>query len=194
MREILKSTLVLFLICSLITFGLAFTNAATKEKIDEMIKIEQENARKKVLEEAQSFEEIILKDEITDPDTGIVKEAYKGIKHQEVVGNVYLLQNKGYGGSITITVGVDVEGRITGIDIGDNSETPGLGSKAAEEPFISQFRGIIPKEPLSIVKGGKIKDEQIDAISSATITSKAVMEAVQAALDTDSKLKKMGGT
>jgi len=104
-----------------------------------------------------------------------------------------LVESKGYGGSITITVGIDTEGKITGVEIGDNNETPGLGTKAKDEPFISQFVGIIPEEPLTVVKRNKTKSEEIDAISSATITSRAVTKAVQAAVDINAELMKRGG-
>lgn len=195
LRDIVKPTVVLFLICTIVTFALAYTNAITADKIDEMIRLELNNARRKVLNVADSFEEIEELEEIIseNADLGIVKEAYKGVKGQETVGNVFLVESKGYGGSITITVGIDNEGKITGVEIGDNNETPGLGAKAKDEPFISQFVGIIPEESLTVVKSNKSKSEEIDAISSATITSKAVTKAVQAAVDINAELMKRGG-
>lgn len=195
LRDIVKPTVVLFLICTVITFALAFTNAMTAGKIDEMIRLEQDNARRKVLSLADSFEEIEGLEEIVsrNAELDIVKKAYKGVKGQETIGNVFLVESKGYGGSITITVGIDTEGKITGVEIGDNNETPGLGTKAKDDPFISQFVGIIPEEPLTVVKRNKTKSEEIDAISSATITSRAVTKAVQAAVDINAELMKRGG-
>jgi len=67
---------------------------------------------------------------------------------------------------------------------------PGLGAKAKDKPFISQFEGIAPKEPLTVVKNAKTKVEEINAISGATITSRAVTKAVQAALDVNAELDK----
>lgn len=195
MHDVVKPTIVLFVICTIITLALAFTNLMTKDRIDEMIKTKQEDDRRRVLSLAESFEEVAELEEIVsgNEDLNIVKEAYRGIKGEETVGNVFLVESKGYGGPITITVGIDVEGKITGVEIGDNSETPGLGAKAKDEPFISQFVGIIPQEPLKVVKNNKTKSEEINAISSATITSKAVTKAVQAAVDTNAELMKRGG-
>lgn len=194
LRDIVKPTIVLFLICASVTLALAYTNLMTKDKIDEVAKLEEQNARKEVLSSAESFEEVQDLDKVINgnADLGLVKKAFVAKKGEEVVGSVFLVESKGYGGPMTITVGIDSEGKITGVKIGNNNETPGLGSKAKDKPFISQFAGIIPKDSLSVVKGGKTKDEQIDSISGATITSKAVTKAVQSALDVSNELKKRG--
>lgn len=195
LRDIVKPTVVLLLICSVVTLALAFTNFLTKDKIAEAARLEEESARKEVLSLAESFEEIQGLQSVVNENEELapVKSAFIGLKGEDAVGRVFLTETKGYGGTIKITVGVDSEGLITGVKIGDNSETPGLGSKAKDEPFISQFQGIAPKEALSVVKNAKTKDEEIDAISGATITSKAVTKAVQAAIDVNTELNKAEG-
>ena len=153
MHDVVKPTIVLFVICTIITLALAFTNLMTKDRIDEMIKTKQEDDRRRVLSLAESFEEVAELEEIVsgNEDLNIVKEAYRGIKGEETVGNVFLVESKGYGGPITITVGIDVEGKITGVEIGTTARLPAWGLKQ-DEPFISQFVGIIPQEPLKVVK------------------------------------------
>lgn len=195
LRDIVKPTLILFIICAVVTLSLSFTNAVTKDKIAQRVRLDEENARKEVLALAESFEELENLDSIlrSSPDMGLVKKAFKGLKGGETVGNVFLVESKGYGGTMVITVGIDSEGKVTGVKIGSNNETPGLGSKAKDKPFISQFTGIMPKEPLTVVKSGKTKDEEINAISGATITSNAVVKAVQASIDVNNELKKKGG-
>lgn len=196
MRDLLKPTLSLTIICLVVTAALGFTYASTSGTIAGRARLDAENARKEVLKEAEKFEKIEDISAITGgkPELEPVKEAYKALKGDAVAGYVFAASSKGYGGEIKITVGVDVTGKITGVKIGDNTETPGLGSKAAEDPFKSQLAGITPAEPLKVVKNGKAKPEEIQAISGATITSKAVTKAVQAAVDMAAVLNKEGGS
>ncbi len=78
-------------------------------------------------------------------------------------------------------VGIYDDGTLSGIDIISHTETPGLGNKADESPFKEQF---IQKEAvlLTLTKGDK-SGQNIDAISGATITSSAVVNAVNEAID-----------
>lgn len=196
MGDMLKPTISLFVICAVVTAALAFTFVGTKDVIAGRAALDQENARREVLVEAEKFEAVEDLDSITagNPELGIVKEVYRALKEDSTVGYVVSLDSKGYGGDIRITVGINQEGTITGVKIGDNKETPGLGSKAAEEPFISQFVNVTPKEELKVVKNAKTKPEEIDAISGATITSRAVVKAVQAAVDVASDLRAKEGS
>jgi electron transport complex protein RnfG len=191
-RDIFKPAVVLFLICLVVTAALAFTYVSTKEVIAQRIAIDEENARKEVLPEADSFE-IIEDFEKEMSEAGMVKEAFKGLKAETLVGYVFAVDSKGYGGDMRVIVGITPDGEITGVKIGENNETPGLGSKAAEEPFISQFSNIEPEGPLKVVKKSKTTAEDIDAISGATTTTKAVVNAVQAALDMAAEISKEGG-
>ena len=89
---------------------------------------------------------------------------------------------EGYGGNIQFTIGIDMNGTITGLEILDISETAGLGMKAKESTFREQFIGI-NAESVGYVKNGAEKtSSDIDAISSATITTKAVTKGVNGAL------------
>ena len=86
---------------------------------------------------------------------------------------------KGFGGTVGLTVGVS-DGAITGVRIGSHSETPGLGAKAADEAFYGQFAG--KSGELTVTKTGAVTDQEINAITAATITSKAVTGAVNEVL------------
>ena len=94
---------------------------------------------------------------------------------------------RGYGGEIEVTLGTDIYGNITGISVGGKnfSETAGLGARSKDEAFTSQFAG--KTAPLSVAKGNDERNAHtIDAITSATITSKSVTGAandIMAALD-----------
>ena len=87
---------------------------------------------------------------------------------------------KCYGGDITLAVGILFDGTVQGISVISQGETAGLGAVCAEEKFTGQFSGI--KGVVEYVKTGKTEPNQIDAISGATITTKAVTEAVNAAV------------
>lgn len=80
-------------------------------------------------------------------------------------------------------VGITADGNISGVKIGNHSETPGLGSKASEPTFKDQFKGKGTDKSLTVVKGNASNDNDIAAISGATITSKAVTSGVNAAID-----------
>ena len=89
--------------------------------------------------------------------------------------------NDSYGGKVAISVGIKEDGSITAIGFREISDTPGLGLKAKEDAFRTQYDGKNAAE-LTVVKGGNAGDAEINAISGATITSKAVTNAVNAAL------------
>lgn len=99
-----------------------------------------------------------------------------------VIGHMFNVYSKdGYGGEIALSVGVTNEGEITGIGFLTLEETAGLGMKAKEPDFKDQFAGKTADQ-LVLTKSGASADNEIDAISGATITSTAVTNAVNGAL------------
>lgn len=108
---------------------------------------------------------------------------YKGLSNSEVVGYTLKSISKGYGGDIEVMVGVSKEGKVVGINIGNNSETPGLGSKVSQPEFKNQFNRKNTDKELVLVKGKANSDNEIVAISGATISSNAVTNGVNAAIN-----------
>lgn len=180
--SIVKPTLVLFIVCLVISGSLAYVNGVTKDTIQQNTLVQQEEFRKQVLTEADKFEACSQKGL---PEAA--KSVYAGMKGDQVAGYVVDVAVKGYGGIISMTVGVNAEGKITGVIIGSNNETPGLGSRTTEPGFISQFTGISLKDVLNnalkVVKQNKKEANEIQAVTGATISSRAVTKGVQAALD-----------
>jgi len=176
--SIIKPTLVLFLVCAVITGALAYVNSITENIIQRRMEEQQEQFRKEVMDGADRFTEI-KPEGLSERITGV----YEAYRNDAIIGYVMDVTTKGYGGAMKLTVGINTEGRVTGVIIGDNNETPGLGSRAKEPGFIDQFKGVTAAETLSVVKQNKNSDNEIQAISGATITSRAVTEGVQAALD-----------
>ena len=88
---------------------------------------------------------------------------------------------EGYGGDISLSMGVAADGTITGLEVLSASETAGLGANCTTDAFKSQFAGI-NSERVEYTKMGKSADNEIDALSGATITTKAITKAVNSLL------------
>ena len=171
MRKIVILGLKLFAIAAVAGLALGLTNMVTMPAI--LVQQEQaaNAARIAVLPNAKRFTAVTTLEGL--------KDAYAGYDQQgKLVGKTGTIVTKGYGGEIEITVGVDLTGAITGTSVGGSSfsETAGLGARAKEPWFGKQYIG--KTSPISLAKDGG----DIDAITSATITSRAVTKAVNEAV------------
>ncbi len=176
LKEILIPTVSLFLICTIVTLLLAVTNSVTKPKIAQL-QIETANKTKgAVLSVAESFS-----DEKTVDLNGVTYSYFEGYdKDSKIAGYVFTTSAKGYGGDIVTMVGVKADGTISGMDFLSISETAGLGMNADSDDFKSQFVG--KSDRIGLSKNNPA-DNEIQALTGATITSKAVTDAVNIALD-----------
>lgn len=181
-KEILIPTLVLFLIALISTLLLGLVNNVTKDRIAAEQAASEAEARESVFTQAANFDEKTI-----DGQTYYVAKDKSG----NVLGYVFNTSNKGYGGQVTATVGVDINGKVTGVVPGDlSNETPGLGQTATKPSFLKQFVG--KSGTLSVVKNGP-KDNEIQALTSATITSTAVTNDVNNATELYAKVVQAGG-
>lgn len=158
----------LLAIAAVAGLALGLTNAVTKGPIAEQQVAEATAARQAVLPEADTF--TIYADE-----NATVDEAYVGYDAAgATVGMTAKITANGYGGEIEVTVGLALDGTITGVNVGgaNFSETAGLGARTKEPAFREQFAG--QSWPVALTKDGG----QIDAVTSATISSTAVTNAV----------------
>ena len=170
---ILRLTATLLAICAVVALALAGVNAITAKKIAENKEKKTKEALQQVLPGAAVFEEISFTDA-----SGLVTKVYQ----DPAVGYAVEVAPNGFGGAITMMVGVSSEGKVLGISIISHAETPGLGAVAAAGTdkgvaFREQFKGLI--SGITIGDG----ENQIAAISGATISSKAVTDGVNAALE-----------
>lgn len=169
-KEILIPTVALLVICLVATALLAGTNTITKEKIA-LNAVETEKAsRMLVLPQGKEY--------------GEVKALENGItycvgtdENGEEIGYVFTAGAKGYGGTVSVMVGLDMNGTITGVEILSHSETPGLGANSVKPEFKNRFIG---KTGQLTVDKNSNDGQNIQAITAATITSKAVTGAVNA--------------
>jgi electron transport complex protein RnfG len=160
----------LLITCLVAGFALSEVYAVTKPKIEQQKVDATNSALRQVLAEAASFKEI-EKDSLwygldsTGTKTGIVVRSGA----------------RGYGGPVPVLVALDLTGHIIGIKVEDLKETPGLGLKAREDWFARQFLGLDSTVALK-KEGGTI-----DAISGATITSRAAARGIAQAIRKYSK-------
>ncbi len=170
-REIILPTVALLVIGVICSGILAFVNNVTSPIISKINYESEVKSRKVVLPDAKTFGDAVEKDGVSY----VEGKSSDG----ETVGYVFTTSAKGYGGTISIMTGLDADGKITGLQILSIDETPGLGMNAKKDSWLSQFTG--KSGTLSVVKGDSSSDDQIQAITSATITSNAVTEAVNQA-------------
>lgn len=191
MNKLVKDALILTAITLIAGVCLGGVYEITKGPIAQAQVAATQAAYKEVFQDAASFADMDGFD--AKKATAVVAEA--GYKDDEInncvvaqdekgetLGYVITLtSHAGYGGDIVLSMGVTKDGILNGYSITDISETAGLGMKAKEDAFMSQFKGI-QAQILEVTKGGKSADNEIEAISGATITSKAVTYGIDAGL------------
>ena len=163
---VLRLTLTLFLITTVVAGLLGLVNYMTADTIAEQIAQKAENAMRQVLD-ADDYEPLDVS------EGSAVTAAYRaGDK-----GYVVRVAPNGFGGAIDMMVGVDLNGAVTGVAIVSQSETASLGANCTREDFRAQFTG--KTGTLSVSKDGG----EIEALTGATVTSRAVTEGVNTALE-----------
>lgn len=170
MRKKVREVSVLFLVGITSAFLLSFVYKQTAPLISKY----REESLKKSLNEV--FADPSVRFEEIKADT-----LWRVLKGEKYVGIVFRSEKKGYSGKIRPIVGIDSTGKIIRVKIPKEelSETPGLGMKIAEEPFLKQFDNLSADE--IFLKKDK-QQGKIDAITSATISSKAATDAVREGL------------
>jgi electron transport complex protein RnfG len=173
--DMIKMGLKLLLITAVAALLLGGANILTRDAIDEQERLASDQARRTVLQ-AERFEQ---QEVLPEEETGIpgIVEVYAGYNGEELAGYTIKVRAKGYGGPVEVTVGY-IADRITGVSISAKDETPGLGAEANKQAFMDRFKDKTLDQPLQIVKGGAAADNQVDAITGATVTSKAVSTAI----------------
>ncbi|NLG25530.1 MAG: FMN-binding protein [Clostridiales bacterium] len=166
MRDVIRlggRLLVVALVCGL---ALGATYFLTKEPIERQQALAKEAARSAMSAgETTAVEAAEL--------TGNIRAAYRADDR-----TILEVATVGYGGEFLVTVGVLEGGAIAGVSIGENNETPGLGKKVELPEFTDQFIG--KEGTIELVKSDAAGN-QIDAVASATISSQAVVDAVNEA-------------
>ena len=184
LQRIPKPVIALTIIAMIAGLALSGAYSLTKDTIDAQKEAASAAAYKAVLPEAESFESqankvALLNGEVYGSGFGrvYINEAMVG---KDAAGNIVgyavsVTSAEGYDGNVTLSLGVSAEGKINGISFTELHETPGKGMLWAEESYYSVFAG---KDATKLTLG-----QEVDAITGVTITSKAVVNAVNAGLD-----------
>lgn len=165
----LKMIVTLVVIACVIALAMSYVNGLTAPVIEKNAQEKLDNSLAEVLP-ADSYE--ILQ----EGDTAV----YGALKDGKQIGVCVVNYVKGYGGDIKVLSGILSDGTVNKIEILEMSETPGLGANAGTDEFKTQYQG---KNGFIGVSKTGASDTEILAISGATITSKAVTEAVNNAIE-----------
>ncbi len=183
--EVLKPALILFAICLIVTALLAGTNLLTQDAIAAQEQQKQDESCRVALPEAETFS--------TMEGVEGTSAAYEGQNASgDTVGWVFVTESKGYGGTMRVMTGINSEEKVTGVVILSHDETPGLGANAEKDSFRNQYQQNVPQDGFQVVKS-EPSDGEIQAMTGATISSNAVTDAVNTALDCYRTLQSKGG-
>ena len=173
LKEYLVPTFVLFIICLIAAVLLGLTNNVTAPKIAENNEKAQQEAMQAVLPDAKEFG-----GGLTDNETGCDYAIAKDENGNTIGYAVTATGKGGYGGDISVMVGIDSEGKITLVKVLEADETASIGGKLTKDgsDFLAKFAGISGSAALT-KNGGTI-----DAVSGATKTSTGITDAVNNAL------------
>ena len=168
MKETVQLGKYLLIICAVAGVALAVTNYYTSRKIQKEKAAARDSSLSEVLPAATDFRVIDSSDSVF--------EGFDGRNNS--VGYVLSVSTNGYSSQIQALVGIDKKYAVTGVKILSQQETPGLGSKISEKSFLEQFKGKVFDKLLLKKDGGAI-----DGITSATISSRAITNAIRNRID-----------
>ena len=185
MRDMIKMLLVLTILATLSGWVLAAIRDNTKDRIEnQVLEFVKGPAIRSILEEATN-DPIVDRFQLKDGD--MEHTFFVGVMDGAPRAVTFETSGKGYGGDVGLMVGIDVtDNKIMGVGVTTHAETPGMGAKAKTDPsFVAQFRELPLEEPVKVTGDGG----SINAISGATITSRAVCSATNDALQIYEKFK-----
>ncbi len=172
-KDVFIPVISLFIICAVMTAALAITNGVTAGKIAENEAQSQQESMTIVCPEAVEFEEITADAVYAGKDSS-----------GNIVGYAISTVANGYGGQVKVMTGINANGEVIGIDVYYNDdETPGLGKNTSNESFTSQFSGLMTNDTIVVDKDYTGKGPKVDAVTSSTISSRAVVAAVNQACE-----------
>ncbi|WP_372746831.1 RnfABCDGE type electron transport complex subunit G [Lutibacter sp.] len=170
----------LFVITIISGFSLGYVNQLTEQPIKDAKVAKKTNAIKLVLPafDNNPVEDVVL---IKAENVKDSVEVYPGFSNNEFVGAAVIgSSEKGFSGLVKLMIGFKASGEIQNIEVLEQKETPGLGTKMKDEKFLQQFRDKNPSTyNLKVKKDGG----EVDALTGATISTRAFTEATQMAYD-----------
>ena len=181
-KEYIQPVVVLVAICLVITFALAYVNGITAPIIADNAAKAADAARTELLPSATSFEKYDGELAVYTPDAVYVTDCYLSNDG----GMVVTVNTKSFGGAQVQMVGIDANGAFTGVKVMSHADTKGLGTKAHDPAYTSQYVGMDTLANAANIKG----DSSVGFISGATISSNGLYQGMCAALE---QYKMVGG-
>ncbi len=182
---------VLSAICLVVSLALAFTYKVANPIIVRNTEAAAKAARQQLLPAADNFS-LVEDAELQGSEDGkaAVAEIYTA---DNGTGYVMTVNTTSFGGALTMMVGIDAEGALTGVKVTEHADTPGVGTKDMEPGYLGQYSGLtaltsagnVKKEAAQLAAGGTF-----EYISGASVSGQAIHSGVQAAL---SQYAAMGG-
>ena len=185
MREMIKMLIVLTILATLSGGLLAAIRDNTKDRIEnQVLEFVKGPAIRSILKGATN-DPIVDRFQIKDGD--VERTIFVGVLDGEPRAVTFETSGKGYGGDVGLMVGIDTQdSKIIGVGVTTHAETPGMGAKAQTDPsFVAQFKELPLEGQVNVTGDGG----SINAISGATITSRAVCSATNDALKIYENLK-----
>ena len=177
MKKNFKLGGILLIITMISGLLLGFANELTKDAIIENSKISKDDLSY-IMPEAEKIQDTTI--ELDDESS--IKEVYEAVNGNDVIGYVMKVNTKGFHGAIDFVIAISNEDKITGIKVLSHNETPGLGAKITEDKFAQRFKDKSATDYLEVVKVTPNKDTEVEAISGATTSSRASVNAVNEAI------------
>lgn len=167
-----KLTLTLLGICAVVALLLGVVNSVTEPIIEE-IQAEKTAAAMSQVLPADEYQKV----ETTYPNVTTMNKAMSGGKQ---IGYVVEVATNGFGGAMSMVVGVDMDGAVTGVSVTDSSETANIGTKVVnDQTVLDRFIGMSHADGEITVNSGT---NRFDGVSGATVSSKGVTAGVNTAL------------
>lgn len=173
MNDMGKMGAFLFVIASVAGLLLAVTEFITKPRILRNRQLQLQQAKKDVLPQAAFF----YSGTVSDKESNEEVEYTAGFcENRKMVGLIFTVSPSGYAGPINMVLGIDKSGDLSGISVLSHTETPGLGSKIEDKDFISAVINAARNAEINF--GLRQDGGDVDAITAATISSKAFLDGV----------------
>ena len=181
MRDILKLGLFLLLVAGVAGAGLSYVNGLASPLIAQQILQNKLDSFKEVYPQGEKVEDETAT-YLQDPHDPVIKEVNIAYRNGLPAGVIYAVETKGYSGPISLLAAFDIAtAKITAIKALSQRETPGLGAKATESKFRDRYKDKGTDVALEVTKTPPIRENQVQAITASTITTKAVTKGVNAA-------------
>ena len=187
MKQVILMAVVLTLICTVCGVALSGIESMTAERIIQQTLLYVQGPNVEVVLDGSENDLIADRKPIEIDEDELI--LFVGKKRDTPWAVAYETTASGFGGDVTIMVGYDLErDKLTGLKVGTNSETAGIGSRVTEDQFTKQFKGL----NIDLEFTGAPCPNGVDAVSGATVSSTAVCEALKQSVELYPRIKETG--